>query len=55
MDGERPDLPVEDRDDGIQQLRQIRDEALAADTGIEIVDAYERAAIMQAWNTLGKP
>jgi hypothetical protein len=36
----------------LDELRKIRDAALAADTGDPVVDAYERAAIMQSWKAL---
>jgi hypothetical protein len=36
-------------------LRHICDEALAADTGDELVDAYERGAISMRWNKIAPP
>jgi hypothetical protein len=44
--------PVEEFD----ALRRARDAALAADTGDELVDTYERGAIMMAWTQVaGQP
>ena len=39
-------------DPQLDELRKIRDAALAADTGDPVVDAYERATIMQSWQAL---
>ena len=43
--------PTQPPSDDLDDLRAIKDAALAADTGDPVVDAYERAAIQYDWET----
>lgn len=39
-------------DDDSAALKVVRDSALAVDTGIAVVDSYERAAVQRQWDKL---